>query len=526
MPAPAGTGRPAGNGSASLFTPAYRVRHADAPSSPADDGFRLASPRAGDADYGLSGTGQQGTGYRWSEIDQPSASYRQADYGASTPISAWADDLQGSGYSWLTDDHGAESRWPASSGGAPKIANAIRGFPPIPDEPLPAYPPGPFAAWNRGGPDPGDGRAATAKAATDLLEPPGASTRMGPREEQVRMLATITPDEFDTNHSLPAIKDPVLTKGRGASADRGSAVASRSAARASAAKSPPDAPARGRVQADRDGRSRSRDSRSRNSRSRDSRSRDRGRSKRTSKGSKRQPVRLAIGVAVVIIAAVAAILVITSLGKPGTSAGNTPNRPRASASPTPTTPGGKWGFIGARRTDPVPLTLSELFPFNFATGGVFYHASATKAGHNCHAALVGTALQTAVRQAQCSQVLRASYVARAAKAMATIGVFNLATSSAASAAARHAGPAEFVAVLPGKIGLTSSIGQGSGIEEAVVKGHYLVLVWAENTNLAASVTNWQRQHLTGFVSTLLQQTVNRSLSYRMVDGRPTPGQGG
>lgn len=234
-------------------------------------------------------------------------------------------------------------------------------------------------------------------------------------------------------------------------------------------------------------------------------------------------MRLAIAVAAVIIAAVAAILVVTSLGKQGSNsaANGKTNRPRSSISPTPGPPPGKWGYIGARATDPVPLTLKELYPFNFAVGTVFYHAAATKEGHSCVSALIGAALQTAVRHAHCSQVLRASYIARAAKVMATVGVFNLATSSGASHAAQHAGPAEFVAELPAKIGPASSIGQGSGIEEAVVKGHYLVLVWAENTNLAAPSTHWQREHLTKFMSTLLRETINNSLSVRMVDGSPT-----
>lgn len=357
--------------------------------------------------------------------------------------------------------------------------------------------------------DRGDGRGSAANAAAaDQFEPPSRGTRPTAREDSARMLATatITPDEFDTNHSLPAIKDPVLTQRRSATgvADRGSAVASRSASRGGATQSRATAPARGRAQAGHASR----------------------RSKR--RGAKRWPVRLAIGVAAVIIAAVAAILVITSIGKPGTnsSANNKPNHPRASTSPTPAGPGGKWGYIGTRKTDPVPLGLRELFPSSFVTGGIYYHVAIAKQGHSCRGALIGTALQAAVKRARCSQVLRASYVARLQKAMATIGVFNLATSTAASAAALHAGPAEFVAVLPSKNGVTSRLGQGSGIEEAVVKGHYLVLVWAEYIDLTTPKTSKQRQHLTAFMNTMIQSTVNSSLSYRMVDGTPAPrGQG-
>jgi hypothetical protein len=450
--------------------------------------------------------GQQGAGYR--RPDQPSASYRQADYAAGAPVSEWADDSQGGGYSWLTDDRGAGG-WPSYSGeAAPKAGNATRGFPPLPDEALPLYPPGPFAAWNRATSNRGDGQSGAATAAADVFEPPSNSGRPMAREDSARMhaTATISPDEFDTNHSLPAIKDPVLGKGDSAGGST-SAVGSRSVSRGRAAQSRAAAPARGSAQVDRGGR----------------------RSKRPGKGSKRQPVRLAIGVAAVIIAAVAVILVITSIGKQGANsrANSQPNRPRSSASPTPVRPAGKWGFIGSRQTDSVPLKLTELYPYRFAAGGVFYWATSTKLGHNCRAALIGTALQTAVRRAQCTQVLRASYFSRPRNVMATIGVFNLANSADASTAARHAGPAEFVAVLPGKRGATSRLGQGSGIEEAVVKGHYLVLVWAENVNLTAPQSSSQRHRLTGFMNTLIHGTINNGLSFRMVDGRPAPpGQSG
>lgn len=497
VPASAGTARPPGNGGASLFTPAYRVRHADTPSSPADDGFNSQSPRA------------SGTDYRWSELDEPSASYRHTDYGSGAGPSAWADkDMQGSGYSWLTDDQGAGSGWPnysSEGAGAPRRGNAIRGLPPIPDEPLPIYPPGPFAAWNREVSDRRDGRGSAASAAADRFEPPGRGTRPTAPDDSAHMLATatITPDEFDTNHSLPAIKDPVLTQKRSASgvADRGAGVASRSASRAAPTKSrAAAAPARGRAQAGRGGR------------------------KSAKRGSRRWPVRFAIVLATVIIAAVAAILVITSIGKPNTNsnANNKPSRSRVSPSPTPTGPAGKWGYIGTRQTDPVPLTLRELFPSSFVTSRIYYHVAIAQQGRYCGFSLIGTALQAAVKRAHCSQVLRASYVARFQKAMATIGVFNLATSTGARDAAWHAGRAEFVAVLTARNGVTSRLGQGSGLEEAVVKGHYLVLVWAEYIDLTAPTTRHQRQHLTGFMNTLLQLTVNRSLSYRMVDGTPAP----
>ena len=79
--------------------------------------------------------------------------------------------------------------------------NAVRGFPPAPGDSLPVYPPGPFAAWNRGQPE----RAGGDRGTWNGLRPGEAAD---PTSQLAT--ATITPDEFDTNHSIPAIKDPVL----------------------------------------------------------------------------------------------------------------------------------------------------------------------------------------------------------------------------------------------------------------------------------------------------------------------------
>ena len=484
--APAATGRPAGNGSASLFTPAYRVRHpAPVPSATA--------PRAGDPDYEIAATGQRAAGYRWSELDQPSMSYQQADYSSGRMGSAWPDGDDG--YGWMSDDRGR------------RVANGIRGFPPLPDEPLPAYPPGPFAAWNRGSSDRSGADHAAAGRSTGLLDEPGPPDRSRESSSRALSAATITPDEFDTNHSLPAIKDPILTNGRTSrgAAEQTATGGSRSGARTGSdhRTAPPDrrtTPARGRSAPSRGTRA----------------------AARTSRKSKRHSVRLAIVVAVVIIAAVAAILVLTSLRKPASNSGNAPHTPGRSVSPTPTVPAGKWGFIGTRATDPTPLTLRELFPITFGTGGVFFHATITKLGHDCRSALIGSALQAAVQRAGCSQVLRASYVARADDAMATIGVFNLMNSTVAERAAAHIGQAAFVAPIGAKNGATSKIGQGTGLEEGVVKGHYLVLVWAERINLAAPTTSAQRQRLIAFMFTLIRATANGGLSYRTVYGKPQP----
>ncbi len=369
----------------------------------------------------------------------------------------------------------------------------MRGFPPAPGDSLPVYPPGPFAAWNRGQPGRQDDRDGRAGRAGGLADGSQLAT------------ATITPDEFDTDYSIPAIKDPLPGQaGRSAGADRRRAAAATGTAPAPVQKVRGDqlAPEAGR--APRGGRAKGRSGRPP----------ARGR-------RKRRPAWLAIGTACVIIAAVAAILVVTI--PRGTAP---PQHHRPSSTPTPAgsspAPPGQWGFIGTRATDPVPLTAAELYPAKVASHGAVYTRARKAEGDNCHAALIGSGLQAAVKRGACSQTLRATYLSKAAKVMATIGVFNLKTAAAATKAAGKAGHAEFVAQLAAKSGPAKAIGQGTGLEEAIVKGHYLVLVWAETTNLSPPKGKAGRARLTAFMNFLVNHTVNVSLSNRMVDGKPVP----
>src|SRR5690242_6773742 len=166
---------------ASLFTPAYRASQAVTGSGAANTG------------YGRSASDAPGAGHSWT--DSPAGGsgtaperpgYLTARGGHSDQV--WPDDDVRSAYTWASDD---VSLWP----GEKVVTNAVRGFPPAPGEPLPVYPPGPFAAWNRGQPGQGDAR--------DLQD---TQRRAGSSQ---LVSARITPDEFDTNHSLPAIKDPI-----------------------------------------------------------------------------------------------------------------------------------------------------------------------------------------------------------------------------------------------------------------------------------------------------------------------------
>jgi hypothetical protein len=406
-----------------------------------------------------------------------------------------------SAYSWATDE---DSAWPdlgppGRGTTAPNVlSNAVRGFPPAPGDPPPVYPPGPFAAWNRGQADRQRSRGGQA-----------ASSRAGGRADTSQLAtATITPDEFDTDYSIPAIKDPLPGQ------------ASRAAAAAGRDQRPASVPA-GRA---RHGRPQRGEVRSDQVPAPPGAARPRGKSGPAGRPrKKRQSAWLAIGTAGVIVAAVAAILVLTSPGSGGPTGGptggpkptNTPAPPRTS----PTPPPGIWKYIGSRKTDAVPLTIGELYPASISNAGTVYKRAAAKST-KCRPALIGAALRAAVRRGGCTQSIRATYLSKSAKVMGTIGVFNLKNYAVANSAASKAGHSEFVAQLAAKAGPAKAIGQGTGIEEALVKGHYLVLVWAEDTNLSAPKSKAGRARLTSFMRLLFNQTASVSLSHRMVDGKP------
>jgi hypothetical protein len=197
------------------------------------------------------------------------------------------------------------------------------------------------------------------------------------------------------------------------------------------------------------------------------------------------------------------------------------SRPSATdLSPSPSPSLGVWGHIASRASDPVPLTLAELFPAQFSGGGTSYIRTVQKARTHCSEALIGSALASAVSRAGCTQVMRASYLSSGSKLMGTIGVLNLTTAASAVKAGKAAGPAEFIAQLPAASGPTKRLTKGTGIEAAEVKGHYLVLVWAEFANLRAPRSAAQRRELEAFIAILIQKTANVSLASRMITGRP------
>jgi hypothetical protein len=181
---------------------------------------------------------------------------------------------------------------------------------------------------------------------------------------------------------------------------------------------------------------------------------------------------------------------------------------------------GKWQHIGTRAEDPSPLTITALYPPQFALGGGSYVRTAASVTKTCSLAVYGADLQAALQSGHCTQVVRASYISGDGTMMGTVGVANLISSSAAQKAGQATGPQEIIAPLTGKKGATSQLGNGTGVVQAEIKGHYLILMWAEYANLKSPSGPAQRQALEQFAENLVTGSANIDLSTRMLTGKP------
>ena len=181
---------------------------------------------------------------------------------------------------------------------------------------------------------------------------------------------------------------------------------------------------------------------------------------------------------------------------------------------------GKWQHIGSRSSDPQPLTIAGLYPPQFSLNGKSYVRTAASATKTCSAAVYGADLQAALHSGHCSQVVRASYLSGDGTMMGTVGVINLTSSNAAQKAGQATGPQEIIAPLTAKKGPTKKLGTGTGVVQAEIKGHYLILMWAEFTNLKSPSGQAQRQALEQFAANLVTGSANINLSTRMLTGKP------
>jgi hypothetical protein len=178
---------------------------------------------------------------------------------------------------------------------------------------------------------------------------------------------------------------------------------------------------------------------------------------------------------------------------------------------------GKWQHIGTRAEDPKPATIDGLFPARFELSGGAFVRAAANVTTNCSLAVYGASLQAALQAGDCTQVLRATYVS--GPVMGTIGVVNLVSASAAGKAGKVTGKEEIIAPLAASTGITAKLGTGTGVALAEIKGHYLILMWVEFTDLKPPSTPAQKQQLEQFAANLVTGSANINLSSRMLYGK-------
>jgi hypothetical protein len=178
---------------------------------------------------------------------------------------------------------------------------------------------------------------------------------------------------------------------------------------------------------------------------------------------------------------------------------------------------GRWQHISTRTQDRNPLTINGLYPVRFEFDGASFTRTAANATKDCSLAVYGSRLQAALASGHCSQVVRASYVS--GKMMGTIGVVNLISASAAEKAGHDTGSQQIIAPLAAAKGVTSKLGSGTGVVQAEVKGHYLILIWAEFTDLKSPSTSAAKQQLETFATNLVTGSANINLSTRMLTGK-------
>jgi hypothetical protein len=446
---------------------------------------------------------------------------------------------------------GSQYGWAGSAAGK----GPVRGFPPAPGQPPPLYPPGQFSAWNRASRADQDDQADDPWAG---LSGQQAGYPMPDETGSGHLAAAGTtgrghPDAgFAPGYSDLAVSDPAAdatsTQTWGAVGGDGIQADSWTSQRAPADGRPPAgprqqpsvragdaggphgpalgyfAPADGAgALGTQPGRAPGQSTGARSTGGRGTG----GHGTRTAPRPRRKPSRLLLAAGLAVLVAVSGgTYVLLRGGHSPAAAAAKPKHPAASASPSAASPSptptlGRWGHIASRAADPQPLTLAEIFPVSFSAGAA-YHRTIRRQGKNCPAAVVGPRLQHAVRRPECSQVLRASYLSVSKKLMGTIGVLNLRTFKSAENAGKAAGPGEFIAQLAAAKGPTRNLTKGTGIEQAVVKGHYLILVWAEFTTLHKPTKKKQRKQLEAFLSLLIGKTANVSLTSRMVTGKPPP----
>jgi hypothetical protein len=248
------------------------------------------------------------------------------------------------------------------------------------------------------------------------------------------------------------------------------------------------------------------------------------------RGAKAKPKRGLASRPALLAAVVVVVVAVAAVGFGGYKFFYEPrvNAPVSSSLRLPTTaPGssdfnqslGMWQHIGTSAQDPDPLTVEGLFPPQFVLDGSSYVRTAASVSKSCTQAVYGAQLQAALQSGHCTQVARATYLSGNGQMMGTVGVLNLVSSAAASKAGQVTGPQAIIAPLSAKTGPTKKLGNGTGVVQAEVKGHYLIMMWAEFADLKSPSTSAAKQELEQFAADLVTGSANINLSTRMLTGK-------
>ncbi|GAA0260758.1 hypothetical protein GCM10009527_065900 [Actinomadura nitritigenes] len=194
-------------------------------------------------------------------------------------------------------------------------------------------------------------------------------------------------------------------------------------------------------------------------------------------------------------------------------------KPTAPASPT--VPPLQAVKLQSRATDPVKLTLSEVFgKASFKASGLKYVRTAANSTTKCSAVVGGVALEKALKKGDCTQALRATYALSSGSLIGTIGVLNLKSADAAKAALKAASAKDaFLLALPGK-GVTKKAGKGLAFGTSQARGHYLVMTWVQRPDGKAIAAKYHKAVSVFGAELYKGSDLAFALHYRETEGKP------
>ncbi|HEU5027293.1 MAG TPA: hypothetical protein VFV01_20405 [Spirillospora sp.] len=194
---------------------------------------------------------------------------------------------------------------------------------------------------------------------------------------------------------------------------------------------------------------------------------------------------------------------------------------KPAAPATPTVPPLQAVKLQSRTTDPVKLTLSEVFgKASFKAAGHKYVRTAASSTTKCSAVVGGTALEKALKKGDCTQALRATYALSTGSLIGTIGVLNLKSEDAAKLAVKAASAKDaFLQALPGK-GVTKKAGKGLAFGTSQARGHYLVMTWVQRPDGKAIAAKYHKAVSVFGAELYKGSDLALALHYRETEGKP------